>query len=76
MPKSFDIVVGIMMTLTGVCCFVCLPSTRRRYAALQTAGKVTNEDVKSKIKMLKLTGLCALIVGSGLISIYLFGLYD
>lgn len=76
MPKSLDIIVGIMMALTGVYCFACLSTARKRYAELQTAGKVTDEEVRSKIKMLKLTGLCSLVVGIGLICIYLFGLYD
>jgi len=76
MPKSLDIAVGIMMALTGIYCFACLPTARKRYARLEAAGKVATEEVRSKIKTLKLVGLCSLVVGGGLICIYLFGLYD
>jgi uncharacterized protein YjeT (DUF2065 family) len=74
-PKSLDLGVGILMAVTGVYCFACLPVATRRYATLQKEGKVAAEEVKSKLKNLKLVGLCSLVVGVGLICIYAFHLY-
>jgi uncharacterized protein YjeT (DUF2065 family) len=75
MPKSLDLGFGILMVLTGLYCFACILMARKRYAALENAGSITPEQVRSKIKGLKLVGVSNLVVGAGLICIYLFRLY-
>jgi uncharacterized protein YjeT (DUF2065 family) len=76
MPKSLDIALGIMMTLTGLLFLAYLPKASAHFAQEQQAGKLSLEEMRTKKKTLKLAGLCSLLVGVGLICIRVFDLYD
>ena len=54
MPKSGDLVVGIMLVLTGLYALAWMPGVRRRLAKRQQAGERTSEEVHRELKNLKL----------------------
>ena len=76
MPKSLDLGVGIMMVLTGLYILAWMPALKRRLAKRQEAGERTLEEVRKELKTLKLVMMCSLVLGTALICIYAFKLYD
>ncbi len=76
MPRSADLWVGIMMVLTGLYVLAWMPTLKKRLAKREQSGERTMEEVRRELKNMKLIMISSLVVGSGLICIYTFKLYD
>jgi hypothetical protein len=76
MPKIGNLVIGIMMVLTGLYTLALMPKIKKWFAKRQELGERTEDEVRKELKKIKLIGICSLVVGGGLICIHVFNLYD
>jgi hypothetical protein len=76
MPKTGNLVIGIMMAVMGLLFLAYLPKASAHFAREQQAGKMSAEEAGKNRKIVKLAGIGSLVVGFGLILIHLFKLYD
>ena len=76
MPRSADLWIGILMVLTGLYVLAWMPTLRKRLAKLEQSGERTAEEVRRELKTMKLVMIASLVVGSGMVCIYAFKLYD
>jgi len=65
-----------MMVLTGLYVLAWMPTLKKRLAKREQSGERTAEEVSRELKTMKLVIISSLVVGSGLVCIYAFKLYD